>query len=96
MGWVNNAATQYTLYMNLGGTQDQAGRVRKISLQPAFDPRTVHSVACGEGISYKGTGRNSILIKVSIPSIHVVHSLLELRNRHTLFIELTAVSTLTL
>jgi hypothetical protein len=73
MGWVNNAAAQYTLCMKLSANQDQAGRVRKISPKPAFDPRTFQPVACCEGISYKSMGRNSILIKVSIPSIHAIH-----------------------
>jgi hypothetical protein len=37
--------TQYPLYRKLGGTQGQAGQVRKISLPTEFDPRTVQPVA---------------------------------------------------
>ena len=37
--------TRYALYRRLGGPQGPSGRVRKISLPPAFDPRTVHPVA---------------------------------------------------
>ena len=36
--------TQYPLYRRLGEHLGQSGRVRKISLPPGFDPRTVHSV----------------------------------------------------
>jgi hypothetical protein len=36
---------QYPLYRNLGEPQGPSGRVRKISLPPAFDPRTVQPVA---------------------------------------------------
>jgi hypothetical protein len=37
--------TRYQLYRRLGGTQGRSGRVRKISPQPEFNPRTVQSVA---------------------------------------------------
>ena len=37
--------TRYPLYGRLGGTQGRSGEVRKISLQPGFDPRTVQPVA---------------------------------------------------
>jgi hypothetical protein len=35
----------YPLYRRLGGSQDLAGRVRKISPPPGFDPPTVQAVA---------------------------------------------------
>ena len=35
----------YPLYRRLGGSQGWSGRVRKISPQPGFEPRTVHSGA---------------------------------------------------
>jgi len=37
--------TRYLLYRSLGGPQGRSGQVRKISLPPGFDPRTVHPVA---------------------------------------------------
>jgi len=37
--------TRYPLYRRLGGPQGRSGQVRKISLPPGFDPRTVQSVA---------------------------------------------------
>ena len=37
--------TRYPLYRRLGGPQGRSGRVRKISLPPGFDPRTVQLVA---------------------------------------------------
>jgi hypothetical protein len=37
--------TQYPLYTRLGGPQDRSGRVRKISLPPGVDPRTVQPAA---------------------------------------------------
>jgi hypothetical protein len=37
--------TQYPLYRRLGGLQGRSGRMRKISLPPGFDPRTVQPVA---------------------------------------------------
>ena len=37
--------TLYPLYRRLGGPQGRSGRVRKISLPPGFDPRTVQPVA---------------------------------------------------
>ena len=37
--------TRYPLYRRLGGPQYRSGRVRKISPQPGFDPRTVQPVA---------------------------------------------------
>jgi len=37
--------TRYPLYRMLNGTQDRSGQVRKISLPPGFDPRTVQPVA---------------------------------------------------
>ena len=37
--------TQYQLYRKLGRPQGRAGRVRKISFPPGFDPRTVQPVA---------------------------------------------------
>jgi hypothetical protein len=37
--------TQYSLYRRLGGPQGRSGQVRKISLSPGFDPRTVQPVA---------------------------------------------------
>jgi hypothetical protein len=33
--------TRYPLYRKLGEPQDRSGQVRKISLPPEFDPRTV-------------------------------------------------------
>jgi len=36
---------RYPLYRKLSGPQGRSGRVRKISLPPGFDPRTVHPVA---------------------------------------------------
>ena len=49
-GWVDNATprplyARYPLYRRLGGPQGRSGRVRKISLLPGFDPRTVQPVA---------------------------------------------------
>jgi len=38
------AKTRYPLYRRLGGPQGQSGRVRKISSEPGFDPRTVQLV----------------------------------------------------
>jgi hypothetical protein len=37
--------TRYPLYRRLGESQGGSGRVRKISLPPGFDPRTVQPVA---------------------------------------------------
>ena len=37
--------TLYPLYSKLGGPQGRSGRVRKISPQPGFDPRTGQPVA---------------------------------------------------
>ena len=37
--------TQYPLYRRLGGPQGRSGRMRKISLPPEFDPRTLQPVA---------------------------------------------------
>jgi len=37
--------TRYPLYRWLGGPQGRSGRVRKISPQPGFDPRTAQPVA---------------------------------------------------
>jgi hypothetical protein len=37
--------TRYPLYRRLGELQGRAGRVRKISSPPGFDPRTVQPVA---------------------------------------------------
>ena len=37
--------TRQPLYMRRGRPQGRSGRVSKISPQPAFDPRTVQSVA---------------------------------------------------
>jgi hypothetical protein len=37
--------TRYPLYKRLGGPQGRSGKVRKMSLQPGFDPRTVQPVA---------------------------------------------------
>ena len=37
--------TRYPLYRRLGGPQGRSRRVRKISLSPRFDPRTVQPVA---------------------------------------------------
>ena len=37
--------TRYPLHRRLGGPQGRSGRVRKISLPPGFDPRTVQPVA---------------------------------------------------
>jgi hypothetical protein len=37
--------TLYPLYRKLGGPQGRPGQVRKISLPPGFDPRTVQPVA---------------------------------------------------
>ena len=36
--------TRYPLYRRLGGRQERSGPVRKISLPPGFDPRTVQPV----------------------------------------------------
>jgi hypothetical protein len=38
-------ATRYPLYRRLGGPQGRSGQVRKISLPPVVDPRTVQPVA---------------------------------------------------
>jgi hypothetical protein len=54
MGWVGNASlrsiyplgmTRYALCRRLGGPQVLCGRVRKISVPPGFDPRTLKPVA---------------------------------------------------
>ena len=37
--------TRYPLYRRLSGLQGQAGRVRKVSPRPGFDPRTFEPVA---------------------------------------------------
>ena len=37
--------TRYPLCRRLGGPQGRSGQVRKISLPPGFDPRTVQPVA---------------------------------------------------
>ena len=37
--------TRYLLHRRLGGPQGRSGRVRKISLTPGFDPRTVQPEA---------------------------------------------------
>ena len=37
--------TRYLLYRRPGGPQGRAGRVRKISPPPGFDPRTIQPVA---------------------------------------------------
>jgi len=37
--------SRYPLYMRLDGTQSRSGLVRKISLPPGLDPRTVQRVA---------------------------------------------------
>ena len=37
--------TRYPLYRRLGGPLSRSGRLRKISLTPGFDPRTVQPVA---------------------------------------------------
>jgi hypothetical protein len=37
--------TRYPFYRGLGGTLGRCGRVRKTSLPPGFDPRTVQTVA---------------------------------------------------
>ena len=37
--------TRYPLYRRLGRPQGRSGRVRKISLTPGFDPRTVQPVS---------------------------------------------------
>ena len=37
--------TRYPLYRRLGGPQGRPGRVRKISPEPEFDPRTFQPVA---------------------------------------------------
>jgi len=37
--------TRYPLYKRIGGAQGRSGRVRKISIPPGFDLRTVHPVA---------------------------------------------------
>ena len=39
------AKTRYLLYRRLCGPQGRSGRVRKVSLPPEFDPRTVRPVA---------------------------------------------------
>jgi hypothetical protein len=44
--------TQYPLYRRLDGPQGRSGRVRKISPQPEFDPRTFQPVA--SELSYPG------------------------------------------
>jgi hypothetical protein len=36
--------TRHPFYRRLGGPQGRSGRVRKISLPPGFDPRTVQAV----------------------------------------------------
>jgi hypothetical protein len=52
MGWVANATTllppgktRYPMYRRPRGPQGRSGRVRKISPQTGFDPRTVQPVA---------------------------------------------------
>jgi len=42
--------TRYPLYRRLGGPRGRFGRVREISSQPGFDPRTVQSVASGHRV----------------------------------------------
>jgi hypothetical protein len=37
--------TRYLLYRRLSGPQGRSGQVRKISLPPGFDPRTVQPLA---------------------------------------------------
>ena len=37
--------TRHPLYGRLGGPQGRSGRVRKISIPPGFDPRTVQRIA---------------------------------------------------
>jgi hypothetical protein len=37
--------SRYPLYRGLGRPQDRSGRVRKISLPPGFDPRTIQPIA---------------------------------------------------
>jgi len=37
--------TRYQLYRRLDGPQGRSGQVRKISLSPEFDPRSVQPVA---------------------------------------------------
>ena len=44
-GWVVNATPRPLHYRRLCGPQGRSGRVRKISLAPGFDPRTVQTVA---------------------------------------------------
>jgi hypothetical protein len=36
--------TRYPFYTRLGGIQSRSGQVRKISLPPGFDPRTLHPI----------------------------------------------------
>jgi hypothetical protein len=43
--WVVNATPRPLHYRRLCGHQGRSGRVRKISLAPGFDPRTVQTVA---------------------------------------------------
>jgi hypothetical protein len=48
--------TQYPLYRRLGGPQGRPGEVRKISLLPGFDPRTVQPAAsCYTGYATRPT-----------------------------------------
>jgi hypothetical protein len=42
---LHSGKTRYPLYRWLGGPQGRFGRVRKTSLPPGFDPRTIQPVA---------------------------------------------------
>jgi hypothetical protein len=42
---LSSGKTRYPLYRKLGGPQGRSGQVRKISLSPGFDTRTVQPVA---------------------------------------------------
>jgi hypothetical protein len=43
-GRFTSGKTRYPLYRRLGGPQGRSGRVRKFSIPPGFDPRTVQPV----------------------------------------------------
>ena len=47
--------TQCPLYRRLGGPQGRSGRVKKSSLLPGFDPRTVQPVASTENCLMRGS-----------------------------------------
>jgi hypothetical protein len=66
--------TRYPLYRRLGGSQSWSGRVRKISPQPGFEPRTVQPVASRHTDCAKflmGGFAILVALNIKITSIHV-------------------------